>query len=132
MARSRSNPARLVVALAIAMLLAVFLVYTALSGTTPALQPSNLAGHNGKVVSLTGKVTAIVPGSDAHTPAGLQFRLHNINGASPTIPIVYHGSVPDLFKTGRDVNVTGVMSGDAFKATALTTKCPSKYTGSQT
>ena len=132
MARSRSNPARLVVALAIAMLLAVFLVYTALSGTTPALQPSNLAGHNGKVVSLTGKVTAIVPGSDAHTPAGLQFRLHNINGASPTIPIVYHGSVPDLFKTGRDVNVTGVMSCRAFKATALTTKCPSKYTGSQT
>ena len=51
---------------------------------------------------------------------------------SPTIPIVYHGSVPDLFKTGRDVNVTGVMSGGAFKATALTTKCPSKYTGSQT
>ena len=94
MARSRSNPARLVVALAIAMLLAVFLVYTALSGTTPALQPSNLAGHDGKVVSLTGKVTAIVPGSDAHTPAGLQFKLHNINGVSPTIPIVYHGSVP--------------------------------------
>jgi cytochrome c-type biogenesis protein CcmE len=131
MARSRSNPARLVVALAIAGLLAVFLVYTALSGTTPALQPSNLAGHSGKV-SLTGKVTAIVPGSDAHTPAGLQFRLHNINGASPTIPIVYHGSVPDLFKTGRDVNVTGVMRGGAFLASALTTKCPSKYTGSQT
>jgi cytochrome c-type biogenesis protein CcmE len=132
MARSRSNPARLVVALAIAMLLAVFLVYTALSGTTPALQPSNLAGHNGKVVSLTGKVTEVVPGSDAHTPAGLQFKLHNINGASPTIPIVYHGSVPDLFKTGRDVNVTGVMRDGAFAATALTTKCPSKYTGSST
>jgi cytochrome c-type biogenesis protein CcmE len=131
MARSRSNPARLVVALAIAGLLAVFLVYTALSGTTPALQPSNLAGHSGKV-SLTGKVTAIVPGSDAHTPAGLQFKLHNINGVSPTIPIVYHGSVPDLFKTGRDVNVTGVMRGGAFLASALTTKCPSKYTGSQT
>jgi cytochrome c-type biogenesis protein CcmE len=131
MARSRSNPARLVVALAIAGLLSVFLVYTALSGTTPALQPSNLAGHTGKV-SLTGKVTAIVPGSDAHTPAGLKFKLHNINGASPTIPIVYHGSVPDLFKTGRDVNVTGVMSGGAFLASALTTKCPSKYTGAQT
>ncbi len=73
-----------------------------------ALQPSNLAGHTG-TVSLTGKVTAIVPGSDSHTPAGLQFKLHNINGAARSIPIVYHGSVPDLFKTGRDVNVTGVM-----------------------
>ncbi len=128
MARSRSNPARLVVALAIAMLLAVFLVYTAVSGTTPALQPSNLAGHAGKV-SLTGKVIGPVKG-DAHLNGGLRFKLHNINGASPTVPIVYHGSVPDLFEAGRDVNVTGTMNGTAFVATGLTTKCPSKYTSS--
>ena len=129
MARSRSNPARLVVALAIAGLLAVFLVYTALSGTTPALQPSNLAGHTGKVVSLTGKVTAIVPGSDAHTPAGLQFKLHNINGVSPTIPIVYHGSVPDLFKIGRDVNVTGVMSGGCVRGHRADDEVPEQVHG---
>ena len=61
MARSRSNPARLVIALAIASLLAVFLVYTAISGTTPALQPSNLEGHPG-TVSLTGKVIGPVAG----------------------------------------------------------------------
>ena len=54
MARSSRSPARLVIALAIAGLLAVFLIYTALAGSTPALQPSNLAGHAGKV-SLTGK-----------------------------------------------------------------------------
>ena len=47
---------------------------------------------------------------------------------SPTIPIVYHGSVPDLFKVGRDVNLTGQLVGGSFMATALTTKCPSKYT----
>ena len=56
-------------------------------------QPSNLAGHTG-TVSLTGKVTAVVAGTDSHTPAGLQFKLHNINGASPIVPIVFHGSVP--------------------------------------
>jgi cytochrome c-type biogenesis protein CcmE len=126
MARSRSNPARLVVALSVAAVLAIFLIYTALAGSTPALQPSNLAGHNGKV-SLTGKVTGEIAG-DAHTTGGLRFKLHNIHGASPTVPIVYHGSVPDLFKSGRDVNVTGTMQGGAFVATALTTKCPSKYT----
>ena len=126
MARSRSNPARLVIALAIAMLLAVFLVYTAISGTTPALQPSNLAGHAGKV-SLTGKVIGPVAG-DSHTPAGLTFKLHNIQGASPTIPIIYKGSVPDLFEAGRDVNVTGTLEGGKFEATSMTTKCPSKYT----
>jgi cytochrome c-type biogenesis protein CcmE len=126
MARKSRTPARLVVALAVAALLAVFLVYTALSGTTPALQPSNLAGHAG-TVSLTGKVIGPLKG-DSHQPKGLQFKLHNINGTSPTIPVVYHGSVPDLFKVGRDVNLTGTMKGEAFVATALTTKCPSKYT----
>ena len=79
------------------------------SGTTPALQPSNLAGHTG-TVSLTGKVIGPLQG-DAHRRGGLRFKLHNINGASPTVPIVYHGSVPDLFKVGRDVNVTGTHAG---------------------
>jgi len=126
MARSRRSPARLVIALSVSGLLAIFLIYTALHGSTPALQPSNLAGHSGKV-SLTGKVIGQVKG-DPHQAAGLRFRLHNINGASPIIPVVYHGSVPDLFKSGRDVNVTGELQGGAFIATALTTKCPSKYT----
>jgi cytochrome c-type biogenesis protein CcmE len=126
MARSRSNPARLVIALAIATLLAVFLVYTAISGTTPALQPSNLAGHGG-TVSLTGLVIGPVAG-DSHTPGGLTFKLHNIQGKSPTIPIIYKGSVPDLFEAGRDVNVTGTLEGGKFEATSMTTKCPSKYT----
>ena len=126
MARSRRTPARLVVALAVAALLAVFLVYTAITGTTPALEPSNLAGHAGQV-SLTGKVVGTVTG-DSHTSGGLRFNLHDINGPSPTVPVVYHGSVPDLFETGRDVNVTGTLEGASFVATAMTTKCPSKYT----
>jgi cytochrome c-type biogenesis protein CcmE len=127
MARSTRSPARLVIALSVAGLLAVFLVYTAISGSTPELEPSNLAGHTG-TVSLTGKVTSVVAGTDSHTPAGLQFKLHNINGASPIVPIVFHGSVPDLFKAGRDVNITGRLEGASFVATSLTTKCPSKYT----
>ena len=126
MARSRRTPARLVVALAVAALLAVFLVYTAITGTTPALEPSNLADHAGQV-SLTGKVVGAVSG-DSHSTGGLRFNLHNINGASPTVPVVYHGSVPDLFETGRDVNITGTLEGASFVATAMTTKCPSKYT----
>jgi cytochrome c-type biogenesis protein CcmE len=130
MSRSSRTPARLVIALSVAGVLAIFLVYTALKGTTPALQPSNLSGHTG-TVSLTGKVIGPVMG-DSHLTKGLQFKLHNINGLSPVIPIVFHGSVPDLFKVGRDVNLTGRMQGESFVATALTTKCPSKYTSNNT
>jgi len=116
-----------VVALAVAGVLAVFLLYTALGGgSIDLLQPSNLKGHPG-TVSLTGKVRGPVSG-DAKTDTGLRFALHNIQGASPVVPIVYHGSVPDLFKVGRDVNLTGHLEGGSFVADQMTTKCPSKYT----
>ena len=115
------------VALAVAGVLAVFLLYTALGGgSIELLQPSNLANHGGEV-SLTGKVVGPVAG-DAKTDGGLRFALHNIKGESPVVPIVYRGSVPDLFKVGRDVNLTGRLEGGSFVATQMTTKCPSKYT----
>ena len=115
------------VALAVAGVLAAFLLYTALGGnSTPLLQPSNLAGHAG-TVSLTGKVTGPVAG-DAHASSGLRFTLRDIQGGSPKIPIVFHGSVPDLFRAGRDVNLTGRLENGAFVANEMTTKCPSKYT----
>jgi cytochrome c-type biogenesis protein CcmE len=46
-----------------------------------------------------------------------------------TIPVVYKGSVPDLFKTGRDVVVDGRLRHGVFVAVpdTLVTKCPSKY-----
>ena len=119
------------VALAVAGVLAVFLLYTALGGgSIELLQPSNLAGHAG-TVSLTGKVRGPVSG-DAKADGGLRFSLHNIQGESPVVPIVYHGSVPDLFKVGRDVNLTGHLEGGSFVATQMTTKCPSKYTATKT
>ena len=115
------------VALAVAGVLAVFLLYTALGGgSIELLQPSNLANHAGEV-SLTGKVVGPVAG-DAKTDGGLRFALHNIKGESPVVPIVYRGSVPDLFKVGRDVNLTGHLEGGSFVARQMTTKCPSKYT----
>jgi cytochrome c-type biogenesis protein CcmE len=107
--------------------LAVFLLYTAIGGnSTPLLQPSNLAGHAG-TVSLTGKVIGPVVG-DSHGSSGLRFKLRNIQGESPKVPIVFRGSVPDLFKAGRDVNLTGRLQNGAFVANQMTTKCPSKYT----
>ncbi len=115
------------VALAVAGVLAVFLIYTAVGGgSTPLLQPSNLGGNTG-TVSLTGKVRGPVAG-DAKSEDGLRFSLHNIKGASPLIPIVFRGSVPDLFKVGRDVNLRGHLVGGSFVADEMTTKCPSKYT----
>jgi cytochrome c-type biogenesis protein CcmE len=128
-ARKRS-PARLVIALSVAAVLAVFLIYTSLSGATPSLRPSQLAGHTG-TVSLSGRVVGPVRG-DAHA-GGLRFRLRDVKGTA-TVPVVYTGTVPDLFRAGRDINVNGHVRNGVFVASpgSMVTKCPSKYSPAKT
>jgi cytochrome c-type biogenesis protein CcmE len=122
----RRSPARLVIALSVAATLAVFLLYTSIAGgSTPSIQPSELADHGG-TVSLAGVVLGPVTG-DAQAD-GMRFRLRDIGGTE-TVPVVYRGSVPDLFNPGRDVSVRGTLEDGVFVAEAdsLVTKCPSKY-----
>jgi cytochrome c-type biogenesis protein CcmE len=122
----RGNPARLVIALSVAGVLAIFLLYTSFfGGGTPSLSPSALAGHQGRV-SVVGKVTGRTTG-DGHDRA-LRFHLRDRDGAA-TVPVVYRGSVPDLFKSGREVVVEGKLVNGTFVAVpgTLVTKCPSKY-----
>ncbi len=127
MTRKRS-PARLVIALSIAAVLAVFLLYTSIAGGgTPSVRPSELQGQTG-TVSLVGQVVG-KPTGDAHD-GGLRFRVRDVKDpASVAVPVVYTGSVPDLFATGRDIVVDGKLQNGTFVATpgSMVTKCPSKY-----
>ena len=119
---------RLVIALSVAAALAIFLLYTSFAGgATPSLKPSQLKGHTGKV-AVSGYVLGPVRG-DPHGTAGMRFRLRDIDGPhkAAQVPVVFHGSKPDLFRAGRDVYVTGRFDGKHVTATAITTKCPSKY-----
>ncbi len=121
-----ASPARLVIALSVAATLAVFLLYTSLAGgATPSLQPSQLPGHSG-TVDLAGLVLAPVRG-DPHE-RGMRFTLRDIDGTA-TVPVVYRGSVPDLFRAERQVYMRGRLEQGRFVAApgSLMTKCPSKY-----
>jgi cytochrome c-type biogenesis protein CcmE len=118
-----------VIALSIAAVLAVFLVYTSLAGNgTPSVSPSELATKTGEV-SLAGKVVG-TPSGDPHG-SGLRFVVEDIQGEKKErVMVLYKGSVPDLFRTGRDVVVTGTQRADGMFVTtpgSMITKCPSKY-----
>lgn len=116
------------IALSVAAVLAVFLLYTSLAGGgTPSLRPSQLAGHASDDVTLAGRVVG-KPSGDAQG-AGKVFTIRDVKGTA-TVRVLYRGTVPDLFKTGRDVVVEGRLRGDTFvaKRNSLVTKCPSKYT----
>jgi cytochrome c-type biogenesis protein CcmE len=122
----RRNPARLVIALSVAAVLAVFLLYTSFAGgATPSLRPSELADHTGEV-SLAGNVVGPVSGDPRGD--GMRFRLRDIDGTA-TVAVVYRGSVPDLFQVGRQVYMRGELRNGVFVAEqdSLVTKCPSKY-----
>jgi cytochrome c-type biogenesis protein CcmE len=116
-----------VIALSVATTLGVFLLYTSLAGGgSPSLRPSQLAGYAGKV-TLAGLVLRPVRG-DAGGGGGLHFVLRDIDGTA-RVPVVYRGSVPDLFRTGRHVYMQGQLRNGVFVAApnSLVTKCPSKY-----
>lgn len=122
------------VALTVAVVLAVFLLYTSFAGgATESLRPSQLLaqGVTGENVQLAGVVIGPVTG-DARGD-GLRFKLKDFDGPS-TVEVVYTGSVPDQFRAGRHVYLQGTLENDgvfAGKPDSLVTKCPSKYAPKQ-
>jgi cytochrome c-type biogenesis protein CcmE len=128
---ARPSPVRLVFALSVAAALAIFLLYVSVAGGTPSIQPSQLKGRTGEV-ALVGKVIG-TPAGNGHAADGLRFRLQDVAGGA-SVPVVYRGSVPDLFKPGREVRLEGRLRNGVFvaKRDSLRTKCPSKYTSKKT
>ena len=98
---------------------------------TPSLRPSQLKAQSG-TISLVGTVVG-KPTGDSHA-GGLRFTLRDVKDpSSKTVAVLYKGSVPDLFKTDRDIVVDGRLRNGTFIATpgSMVTKCPSKYSAAK-
>ena len=124
----RKRKIRLVVALSVAVLLAVALIYTSFSASTEAKEPSELLGASpGSSYEMTGKV---VPKSVRHVGNGIAFRVVDRDGNGKALPVTYQGTVPDPFRGGREIVLTGSLENGTFvgEPETLITKCPSKFT----
>jgi cytochrome c-type biogenesis protein CcmE len=129
---SRKRRIRLVVALGAAVLLAVALVYTSFSASTEAKEPSQLLdAAPGTSYEMTGRV---VKGSVTRDGASMSFRVADRDDASASIPVTYSGTVPDPFRGGREIILTGAVENGVFvgEPDTLVTKCPSKFTAEKT
>lgn len=125
---SRKRKIRLVVALSVAVLLAVALIYTSFSASTEAKEPSQiLSSSPGMKTEMTGKV---VPGSIKQEGTGITFEVKDREGNAEKMPVSYHGAIPDPFRGGREIVLTGAMENGTFvgEPESLITKCPSKFT----
>lgn len=126
---SRKRKVRLAAALGAAVLLAGALVYTSFSASTEARTPSELlSAAPGSSYQLTGRV---VKGSIRRSGDALRFRVADRDDPSRSIPVAYRGTVPDPFRGGREIVLSGTMrEGGVFagERDTLVTKCPSKFT----
>jgi cytochrome c-type biogenesis protein CcmE len=124
---ARKRRIRLIAALSAAVMLAVALVYTSISASSEAVEPSDLkTAQAGVSYQLTGKV---LEGSVQTTPEGRKFRVRDRDGTT-SVPVSYTGVVSDAFREGREVIVTVRKEGSTFvgERDSLITKCPSKFT----
>jgi cytochrome c-type biogenesis protein CcmE len=121
---SRKRKIRLAVALGAAVFLAAALIYTSFSASTEASKPSQI--EPGRSYEVTGKV---VKGSISRDGDELRFRIRDRDGTA-SVPVSYAGVVPDPFREGREVIVSGELKQGTFVAErdSLVTKCPSKFT----
>jgi cytochrome c-type biogenesis protein CcmE len=121
---ARKRKIRLAVALGAAVFLAAALIYTSFSASTEASKPSQI--EPGRSYELTGKVVKDSIGRDGDE---LRFRIRDRDGTE-SVPVTYTGVVPDPFREGREVIVSGELKQGTFVAErdSLVTKCPSKFT----
>jgi cytochrome c-type biogenesis protein CcmE len=122
---SRKRRVRLVVALTAALLLAGSLLFVSFSSAAPDRTPSQVLAAGGGQAKLGGKV---VDGSIRYEGATLNFQVRDPNGTK-ALPVTYRGNVPDPFREGREVQVTGTLKNGVFEGerNSLVTKCPSKF-----
>jgi cytochrome c-type biogenesis protein CcmE len=125
----RKRKIRLVAALSVAVLLAVALIYTSFSASTEAKEPSQLLSATpGTTYEMTGKV---VQGSIKRDGNGIAFRVVDRDGGGQSLPVTYTGTVPDPFRGGREIVLTGALASSGTfvgEPETLITKCPSKFT----
>lgn len=121
----------------------IFFVFTAVVATIGYLI---LSGFNDTTVSYYQKVDElkalgvsaegrsfrvsgqVVIGSVERAADGLSMTF-TIDELGQTMPVVFHGIIPDTFKEGAGVLLEGKYANGRFEATNIMTKCASKYEG---
>lgn len=124
---SRKRKIRLGVALGVAVFLGVALIYVSFNASDQTKEPSQiLTAAPGQKFEMNAKV---VPKSVRHEGETLRFEVEDRNGGG-TMPVSYQGVVPDPFRGGREIVLTGAVENGTFvgEPESLITKCPSKFT----
>jgi cytochrome c-type biogenesis protein CcmE len=128
---SRKRKIRLGVALGVAVLLGVALIYVSFNASSQTAEPSQiLSASSGQQFEMNATV---VPGSIKNVGETIDFEVKDRSGSASqaTMPVSYTGVVPDPFRGGREIILTGSRGQNGTfvgEPESLITKCPSKFT----
>src|ERR1700743_2316580 len=124
---SRKSKIRLGVSLCVAVFLGVALIYVSFSASDQTKEPSQiLTAAPGQKFEMNAKV---IPKSVPQEGEKMTFEVEDRNGGG-AMPVSYQGVVPDPFRGGREIVLTGAVENGTFvgEPESLITKCPSKFT----
>lgn len=128
---------RFIIAISLAAVLGGWLLWVSLGGAMETYTtPSQLTGTGlaaGETYRLNGEVKGAVPDdatAQARSDAGYRFVVADKEDPSKTVEVLYRGTIPDQFKNGREIVVTGTLENGTFvaKRDSLLALCPSKFT----
>lgn len=128
---------RFVLALSLAAVLGGFLLYVSLGGAMETYTgPAQLQAYDEseeRTYRLNGLVQGDVPDdavAQARGEDGYTFTVADKDDPSATVTVVYRGTIPDQFREGREIVVTGALQDGVFEAKrdTLLALCPSKFT----
>jgi cytochrome c-type biogenesis protein CcmE len=125
---SRKRKIRLGIAAGVAVCLAAALAYVSFNASSQTAEPTQiLSASPGQQFEMNAKV---VPGSIKQHGQTIDFEVKDRSGSGQTMPVSYTGSVPDPFRGGREIILTGALQNNTFvgEPESLITKCPSKFT----
>lgn len=124
---------RFIIAISLAVVLGAWLAWTSIGGSLETYAgPGELATSTDKTYRLNGRVAPGAPKDAAglaQSAEGLRFTVIDKENPAERVQVLYRGSVPDQFKEGREVVVTGSVKNGTFVARndSLITLCPSKF-----
>ena len=102
-----------------------YLVYSASGGSSEYyLTVSELRSHTG---GGDVRVAGVVQNDIQRSQGGLQVRFTEKDGTA-SMPVEYHGTLPDIFQPGITVVAEGKLGADGvFHARNVLAKCPSRF-----
>lgn len=125
---------RFTVALTVAAVLGGMLLYFSIGGAmqtyvSPAQLLTSPPGQVYRLDAIVSPQALANPQDQADSPGGLRFWVQDKQNTSVRVAVTYTGAIPDAFKAGREVVLTGTRSGTTFVAqrNSMITKCPSKF-----